>query len=37
MNMMNADDRKFLESTMIAYLFDGVEPDIEGYVPPTSK
>jgi len=35
MNMMNADDRAFLESAMVAYLFEGKEPVIEGYVPPT--
>lgn len=33
MNMMNADDRKFLEEAMVAYLFEGKEPTIEGYVP----
>lgn len=33
MNMMNVDDRNFLEKAMVAYLFDGVEPDIEGYIP----
>ena len=33
MNMMNADDRAFLEAAMIAYLFDGKEPEIEGYTP----
>ena len=37
MNMMNPDDRSFLETAMIAYLFDGIEPDIEGYVPPSPK
>ncbi len=35
MNMMNADDRAFLESAMVAYLFEGIEPEIEGYVPPS--
>jgi Fe-S cluster biosynthesis and repair protein YggX len=35
MNMMNADDRVFLESAMVAYLFEGKEPVIDGYVPPT--
>jgi Fe-S cluster biosynthesis and repair protein YggX len=35
LNMMNATDRKFLEEKMVAFLFDGVEPSIEGYVPPT--
>jgi len=33
MNMMNPDDRAFLETAMIAYLFEGKEPEIEGYVP----
>lgn len=32
---MNVDDRIFLETAMVAYLFEGVEPDIEGYVPPS--
>ncbi|WP_371193984.1 oxidative damage protection protein [Glaciecola sp. SC05] len=35
LNMMNATDRKFLEDKMVAFLFDGIEPTIEGYVPPT--
>ena len=35
MNMMNADDRAFLEQAMVAYLFDGTEPTIDGYVPPS--
>lgn len=35
MNMMQADDRAFLESAMVAYLFEGTEPVIDGYVPPT--
>ena len=30
MNMMNPDDRKFLEIAMVAYLFEGKEPTIEG-------
>jgi len=33
MNMMNPDDRSFLEKAMVAYLFEGIEPEIEGYVP----
>ncbi|MFT6902260.1 MAG: Fe-S cluster biosynthesis and repair protein YggX [Colwellia sp.] len=33
MNMMNPDDRAFLESAMIAYLFEGKEPEIEGFTP----
>jgi Fe-S cluster biosynthesis and repair protein YggX len=35
LNMMNATDRKFLEDKMVAFLFEGIEPTIEGYVPPT--
>ncbi|GAA6170640.1 oxidative damage protection protein [Colwellia sp. KU-HH00111] len=35
MNMMNVDDRAFLEKAMIDYLFNDIEPDIEGYVPPS--
>ncbi|MFT6209280.1 MAG: Fe-S cluster biosynthesis and repair protein YggX [Colwellia sp.] len=34
MNMMEPNDRAFLETAMIAYLFEGKEPEIEGYVPP---
>lgn len=33
MNMMNADDRAVLENAMVNYLFDGKEPEIEGYTP----
>jgi len=33
MNMMEANDRAFLEAAMVAYLFEGKEPEIEGYVP----
>jgi Fe-S cluster biosynthesis and repair protein YggX len=33
MNMMNPDDRAFLESAMVAYLFEGKEPEIEGFTP----
>lgn len=33
MNMMEPNDRAFLEAAMIAYLFEGKEPEIEGYVP----
>ena len=36
LNMMDPDARKFLEEQMEAYLFEGKEPDIEGYVPPSS-
>lgn len=35
LNMMHPDDRKFLEEKMEAFLFEGIEPSIEGYVPPT--
>ena len=35
LNMMEAGDRKFLEEQMTAFLFEGIEPNIEGYVPPT--
>ena len=34
LNMMEPNARKFLEEKMSAYLFDDVEPTIEGYVPP---
>jgi len=33
LNMMNTDDRGFLEQAMVAYLFEGKEPKIEGYTP----
>ena len=33
MNMMNPDDRTILEKQMVDYLFEGIEPKIEGYVP----
>jgi Fe-S cluster biosynthesis and repair protein YggX len=32
--MMEPTDRKFLEEQMEAFLFEGKEPTIEGYVPP---
>jgi len=32
--MMDPTARGFLEEKMSAYLFDGVEPTIDGYVPP---
>lgn len=35
LNMMEANDRKYLEEKMEAFLFEGIEPTIEGYVPPT--
>ena len=34
LNMMEPTARKFLEEQMEAYLFEGKEPDIEGYTPP---
>lgn len=34
LNMMQPESRKFLEEKMEAFLFEGVEPSIEGYVPP---
>ena len=36
LNMMDPNARKFLEEQMAAFLFEGKEPAIEGYVPPTS-
>ncbi|WP_448548457.1 oxidative damage protection protein [Thalassotalea fusca] len=33
MNMMNPDDRAILEKAMVEFLFDGIEPKIDGYVP----
>lgn len=36
LSMMDPAARKFLEQKMEAFLFDGIEPDIEGYVPPKS-
>jgi Fe-S cluster biosynthesis and repair protein YggX len=36
LNMMEPSDRKFLEEQMEAFLFEGKEPSIEGYVPPKS-
>lgn len=37
LNMMSADDRKFLEDAMVNYLFEGIEPKIDGYVPESKK
>jgi Fe-S cluster biosynthesis and repair protein YggX len=34
LNMMNVDDRQFLEQQMINFLFEGKQVEIEGYVPP---
>ena len=36
LNMMQPEARKFLEEKMVAYLFEGIDPTIEGYVPPKS-
>ncbi|MDT3318362.1 oxidative damage protection protein [Shewanella sp. SP1S2-4] len=33
LNMMNIDDRKFLEEQMTSFLFEGKEVEIEGFVP----
>ncbi|MGZ9897642.1 oxidative damage protection protein [Shewanella gaetbuli] len=35
LNMMNVDDRTFLEQQMINFLFEGKDVEIEGYVPPS--
>ncbi|MFT2089403.1 oxidative damage protection protein [Paraglaciecola sp. 2405UD69-4] len=34
LNMMEPTDRAFLETQMQGFLFEGKEPNIEGYVPP---
>ncbi|AAN56367.1 oxidative damage protection protein [Shewanella oneidensis MR-1] len=33
LNMMNVDDRKFLEAQMTSFLFEGKDVEIEGFVP----
>lgn len=33
LNMMNVDDRKFLEDQMTSFLFEGKDVEIEGFVP----
>ncbi|MGL4712256.1 MAG: oxidative damage protection protein, partial [Shewanella sp.] len=33
LNMMNLDDRKFLEEQMTSFLFEGKDVEIEGFVP----
>ena len=33
LNLMQFDDRKFIEETMIAFLFEHKDIDIEGYTP----
>ncbi len=35
LNMMEPEARKFLEEQMVGYFFEGKEPDIEGYTPPS--
>ncbi|KFZ39249.1 iron transporter [Shewanella mangrovi] len=37
LNMMNPDDRKLLEEQMVAFLFEGGEVHVEGYVPPKDE
>ena len=37
LNMMDPNARSFLEEKMEAFLFEGKEPDIEGYVPPSKS
>ncbi|AWL10815.1 putative Fe(2+)-trafficking protein [Saliniradius amylolyticus] len=36
LNMMDPQDRAFLEKEMEAFLFEGKEVQIDGYVPPES-
>lgn len=33
LNMMEPNDRHFLEEKMQSFLFEGIEPTIEGYTP----
>ncbi|RYV02658.1 oxidative damage protection protein [Shewanella sp. OPT22] len=33
LNMMNAEDRQFIEKNMIEFLFEGKDVHVEGYVP----
>jgi len=33
LNLMQLEDRKFIEKMMIAYLFENKDVDIEGYTP----
>lgn len=33
LNMMNVDDRRFLEEQMTSFLFEGKDVEIEGFVP----
>lgn len=34
LNMMDPEARSFLEKAMTNYLFEKIEPEIEGYTPP---
>jgi len=34
LNLMNPDDRTLIEKTMIEFLFEGKEVQIDGYTPP---
>lgn len=34
LSMMNPTDREFLETQMVAFLFEGKDVEIEGYQPP---
>ncbi|RUO64868.1 oxidative damage protection protein [Idiomarina ramblicola] len=36
LNMMDPTDREFLEQQMTGFLFEGKDPQIEGYTPPES-
>ena len=36
LNMMDPNDRAFLEQQMTAFLFEGKDVEIEGYTPPSS-
>ncbi len=33
LNMMNAEDRQFIEKNMVEFLFEGKDVHVEGYVP----
>ncbi|KFZ28951.1 iron transporter [Pseudidiomarina atlantica] len=36
LNMMDPNDRAFLEQQMTAFLFEGKDVEIEGYTPPSN-
>ncbi|WP_406666071.1 oxidative damage protection protein [Gallaecimonas sp. GXIMD1310] len=36
MNMMDPEHRQFLEQAMVAFLFEGKDPQIDGYTPPSA-